>query len=105
MRFAHISDLHFGSFALSPLQFFSKRWLGNFNFLLRRKRKFDYRRLVQLRELFKEHQITHVLITGDLSVTARPSEFWQGNNFVELLKEAGLEVFVVPGNHDHYTKA
>ncbi len=104
MRLAHISDLHFGSFALSPFQFFSKRWLGNFNFLLTRKRQFAYNRLMALIELFKEEKITHVLITGDLSVTARNVEFSMGQRFVDLLNKEGFEVFTVPGNHDHYTR-
>lgn len=105
MRFAHISDLHFGSFALSPFQFFSKRWLGNFNYLFKRKKDFAYHRLNELIDLFKLQQVTHVIITGDLSVTSRAVEFSRAKAFVERLKEAGFEVFTIPGNHDHYTKS
>jgi len=104
MRFAHISDLHFGSFSLNPFQFFSKRFAGNFNYLLKRKKEFAYDRLIDLIDLFKEKGITHVIITGDLSVTARNLEFTMAKRFVDLLKKNGLSVFTIPGNHDHYTK-
>lgn len=104
MRLAHISDLHFGAFSLSPTQFFSKRWIGNFNFLFTRKKKFCYDRLLELITFFKEEGVTHVLITGDLSVTSRRVEFKMGDDFISLLKKEGLKVFVIPGNHDHYTR-
>jgi 3',5'-cyclic AMP phosphodiesterase CpdA len=104
MRFAHISDLHFGAVTLSPLQFFSKRWLGNLNFLLARKKRFHYERLYQLLDLFKKEEITHVIISGDLSVTARKKEFKRAQAFIEALKKEGLTVYTIPGNHDHYTR-
>jgi len=103
MRLAHLSDLHFGSFSLSPFQFCSKRWLGNFNFLLNRKKWFSYARLIDLIALFKEQQVTHVVITGDFTVTSRKIEYQMGQRFIELLKKEGIEVFTIPGNHDHYT--
>jgi len=105
MRFAHISDLHFGSFALSPLQFFSKRWLGNFNYLFNRKGDFSHARLAELINLFKAQDVTHVFITGDLSVTSRRVELKRAKRFIEKLKSAGLQVFTIPGNHDSYTKS
>ena len=104
LRFAHISDLHFGSFSLSPSQFFSKRWLGNFNYFFKRKRFFDYNRLIELIDLFKRCKITHVIITGDLSVTGLKREFQMGLRFLDLLKKEGLTPLIIPGNHDHYTK-
>lgn len=104
MRLAQISDLHFGSVALSPFQFFSKRWLGNFNYFLNRKKEFLHDRLSELIDFFKEHGITHVLITGDLSVTSRKKEFKLANRFIKLLQKEGFIVFSIPGNHDHYTK-
>jgi len=104
MRFAHISDLHFGSVTLSPFQFFSKRWAGNFNYLFLRKKHFCYDRLLELIDLFKEKGITHVFVTGDLTVTSRRKEFKQARRFFQMLKEEGISVFTIPGNHDHYTK-
>ena len=104
MRFAHISDLHFGSFSLSPFQFFSKRWVGNFNYLLTRRHLFSYNRLISLISLFKREKVTHILITGDFTVTGRKMEFKMGQRFVQLLEKEGFTVFTIPGNHDHYTK-
>lgn len=104
MRLAHISDLHFGSFSVNPLQFFSKRWIGNFNFLLNRKKAFDYNRLIELINHFKELEVTHVVITGDFTVTARSIEYQMGQRFVKLLEKEGMQVFTIPGNHDHYTQ-
>ncbi|NGX40107.1 MAG: 3',5'-cyclic adenosine monophosphate phosphodiesterase CpdA [Chlamydiae bacterium] len=103
-RFAHISDLHFGSFSLSPLQFFSKRFVGNFNFLLNRRKAFAYNRLIDLIDLFKKEGVTHIFITGDFSVTSRKIEFSMGKNYLDLLRKEGFTLFTVPGNHDHYTK-
>lgn len=104
MRIAHISDLHFGSVAIGPLQFFSKRWLGNFNFFFKRKKEFLYGRLIDLIAFFKAEGVTHVVITGDLSVTSRKKEFKMAKRYINLLKKEGFIVFTIPGNHDHYTK-
>ena len=105
MRLAHISDLHFGVVSLNPLQFFSKRCLGNLNFLFNRKKKFSYDRLIELIDLFKKEKISHVVVTGDLSVTSRKAEFKMGQRFAQLLKSEGITLLIVPGNHDHYTRA
>lgn len=104
MRFAQISDLHFGSVTLNPFQFFSKRWLGNSNYFFKRKKEFNYDRLIELIAFFKKNRVTHVVITGDLSVTSRKKEFKKAKKFVQLLKDEGFTVFTIPGNHDHYTK-
>lgn len=104
MRLAHISDLHFGSVTLSPAQFFSKRWLGNFNYLFKRKKEFHYNRLIELIDFLESEGVTHVVITGDLSVTSRNREFKMAKRYLDLLKERGMTVFTLPGNHDHYTR-
>ncbi len=104
MRIAHISDLHFGSICWSPLQFLSKRWTGNLNFVFKRKKNFHYNRLIELIDLFKQQNVTHVFITGDLSVTSRRKEFKMARRYIDLLKNEGFAVFTIPGNHDQYTK-
>lgn len=104
LRFAHISDLHFPYLSLSPLQFFSKRWLGNLNYLLQRRQTFDHKeRLPKLLSFFKEQGVTHVIISGDLSITSHPEEFKQAASFVHDLQHSGLTTIAIPGNHDHYT--
>lgn len=105
MRLAHISDLHFACPNLSPIQLLSKRWLGNLNFALKRRNLFDYtERLPALLDLFKREKITHVAISGDLSITSHPKEFKQAAAFIQALQKEGYKTFTIPGNHDHYTK-
>ena len=102
LRFAHISDLHFACPPFGPLQFFSKRWLGNLNYLFNRKNDFVHERLPQLIELFKAQGVTHVIISGDFSITSRRRELRMGKQFVKSLEDAGFKIFTIPGNHDHY---
>lgn len=103
-QFAHLSDLHFSKISFHPAQFLSKRWVGNFNFLLSRRGLFSQESLLQLPAVFRERGVDKVLITGDLSSTSQPVEFALAKEFVDLLKKEGFEVFVIPGNHDQYTK-
>lgn len=104
IKLAHISDLHFSTPHYNPTQFFSKRWLGNLNLILFRKKRFIFDRLPSLLTLFQEKKIGHVLITGDFSTTSLKKEFILAQKFVKSLKDAGLQVITLPGNHDHYTK-
>ncbi len=104
-RIAHLSDLHFGKVTLNPLQFFSKRWLGNFNLFFVRKSRFFSEQLNTLPALFKELGVDHIIISGDLTTTSRHKEFMLALDFISRLKEeTQKEVTVVPGNHDHYTQ-
>ncbi len=104
IKIAHISDLHFAHPSYSPLQFFSKRWLGNINLIFSRKRQFAPENLLALIPLFQEQGVTHVLITGDLTTTSLEKEFELAADCVKAFERAGFTVFVLPGNHDHYTK-
>jgi 3',5'-cyclic AMP phosphodiesterase CpdA len=103
-RFAHISDLHFAKPTWSPSQFFSKRWLGNLNLLFSRQLDYTSENLYPLIDTFTHEKITHVIITGDVSTTSTPAEFNLGKDFVSKLQQANFTVFILPGNHDHYTK-
>lgn len=104
MRIAHISDLHFSKLSFNPLQFFSKRWLGNLNLLFFRRKEFDAKRLNSLPSLFKSLDVDLVVISGDLSTTSRKSEFLKAKEFVEKIEAQGIQVVTLPGNHDQYTK-
>jgi Predicted phosphohydrolases len=105
VKIAHISDLHFSCPTIGLSQFFSKRWIGNLNFFFSRKKMHLVERLSVLPHLFKEQGVTHVIISGDVSTTSQKREFREAASFAATLSAAGMEVFVVPGNHDHYTKA
>lgn len=54
--------------------------------------------------LFKEKGVTHVILSGDLTTTSSKAEYRIAKRFVSLLEREGMEVFAIPGNHDHYTK-
>lgn len=104
LRIAHISDLHFGYFSLSPLQFLSKRFVGNIHFGLSRWREFAPKRLFHLfAKTLVSQNVDLVVITGDLTTTTHPKELGHALDFFHELEEADLCVLALPGNHDHYT--
>ncbi len=103
-RFAHISDLHFFKLQWNPLQFFSKRWLGNLNLLFHRKNALVPDGLTTLFPVFHEKKVDAVLITGDLTTTTHEDELLLAKRFVDCLKAENFKVFTLPGNHDQYTK-
>lgn len=105
LRIAHLSDLHFAKPSWNPSQFFSKRWLGNLNVWFSRKHAFDPEQLTTLIPLLHKKKITTVLISGDVSSTSCPNEFALAQDFVRVLSQERFSVFVVPGNHDQYTKS
>ncbi len=104
LRLAHISDLHFVKRDLTLLHLFSKRLLGNINFFFGRERAFAHERLDLLPDILKSQKITHLLITGDFTVTSSPAELKKAQAFVQQFRDRGIEVFCIPGNHDQYTR-
>ncbi|MES2200055.1 MAG: metallophosphoesterase [Chlamydiota bacterium] len=102
--FAHLSDLHFFHMSWGLGQFFSKRWIGNGNFILRRKREFNYKLLEGLSSILVEEKVPFALISGDVSCTSSEKEFAKAKTFIESLQNHGIETLTLPGNHDKYTK-
>ncbi len=103
-RIAHISDLHFAEPTLSPLQFFSKRWVGNLYQMFSRSKYLDSSQLEKLVDQFIALKIDYVFITGDLTTTSRIQELRHAADFAAKLQSQGLRVIAIPGNHDHYTR-
>lgn len=103
-RFAHISDLHFSKTTKNISQFFSKRWVGNLNLILRRRKSFHHDILDSLIALLQKEQIQTLLISGDLTSTSLESEFEKASVFVKKTESLGIKVILLPGNHDSYTK-
>jgi 3',5'-cyclic AMP phosphodiesterase CpdA len=105
LRIAHLSDPHFSRISYHPRQFLSKRWIGNFNLMFFRQHRYQTEHLLHLPELVDSLKVEAVFITGDFSATSLDEEFSEGKKFASDFKEKGLCTFVVPGNHDCYTKA
>jgi 3',5'-cyclic AMP phosphodiesterase CpdA len=100
MRIAQISDFHFTHLTWNPLRLFSKRFLGNLNWLFFRKGHFSEKLLEPLPSFFQELGVDLVLVGGDLSTTSLAEEFQKGALF---LKQLNLPWIAIPGNHDKYT--
>jgi 3',5'-cyclic AMP phosphodiesterase CpdA len=103
-KLAHLSDLHFSKIGFSLKSLFTKESIGNLNLLLHRKniyRPVDEKTLI---ETFKQQQITHVIISGDVSTTSSEKEFIKAQEFIRALEKEKFPVFLIPGNHDNYTK-
>lgn len=101
MLLAHLSDAHFSTVTYNPSQFLSKRWLGNFNLALFRRHAYQTTHLPHLPELLNSLGVEHVFFTGDFTQTALDEEFAKSKKFLEHFSQ---RVFVLPGNHDVYTK-
>jgi 3',5'-cyclic AMP phosphodiesterase CpdA len=104
MKIAHISDIHFFASSLGFRDFFSNKWIGHFNAKFRRKNFFITKYLdLFLSSLIKEN-VDILIITGDFTTTSDGEEFLLAKEFIEKIKNAGIKVFSLPGNHDNYTK-
>ena len=93
----------FSKVTFSPLQFFSKRWVGNVNLLFSRGKKHNVSQLDSLSRILVEQEVDILCITGDLSTTGRHVEFCMACTWLETLRSQGIKTIVLPGNHDHYT--
>jgi 3',5'-cyclic AMP phosphodiesterase CpdA len=100
MRIAQISDFHFTHITWNPFRLFSKRILGNLNWLLSRRNAFSADQLDSLPELFRSLNVDLVLLGGDFTTTALPEEFETSARFVRKITQPWI---AIPGNHDHYT--
>jgi 3',5'-cyclic AMP phosphodiesterase CpdA len=102
-KIAHISDLHFSKISFNPSIFFSKRFIGILNLIFNRNKSYTQKILHQLPKLFDSLEIKHVFITGDLTSTSMIKEFQAAKNFINQFDKK-INLFIIPGNHDHYTK-
>jgi 3',5'-cyclic AMP phosphodiesterase CpdA len=103
-KLAHLSDLHFSKIGFSLKSLFTKESIGNLNLLLHRKNTYRPLDAAGLIQTLKQELISHVVITGDLSTTSSEKEFIQAKQLISLLEQEKFPVFVIPGNHDNYTK-
>lgn len=103
LRIAHLSDIHVWRYTSNPSRLFSKRALGILELLRGRASKFRLERLDDVVARVRSIEPDHVLITGDLTTTALPTEFRAARaELAELLSDPARAT-VLPGNHDRYT--
>jgi len=103
IKIAHISDLHFHSISMNPFQIFSKRFLGTLNAVYNRK-EMDPSLYLPLIDQLEAEETTHIIISGDVSTTSHPREFAMAKAAIDEMESRGMKVFVIPGNHDTYTR-
>lgn len=100
LRVAQISDLHFTKMTWNPLNLFSKRILGNLNWLFARKGYFSLEQLEAIPSFLQSLNIDRILLAGDFTTTSLASEFEMAASFAKQLPSPWI---AVPGNHDRYT--
>ncbi|HEU64298.1 MAG TPA: hypothetical protein ENH96_02775 [Chlamydiae bacterium] len=98
---AHLSDLHFSNISIFPLSL--KRFIGTTNLLITRKRSYIDTHLFKLPDLLKSLNVNNIFITGDLSSTSLKKEFEKAKKFIDSFDE-NMKFFIIPGNHDTYTR-
>jgi 3',5'-cyclic AMP phosphodiesterase CpdA len=104
LRIAHLSDIHVWRFAWNPARLFGKRAVGIVELMTGRARRFRLERLQDVVHKVQSLEPDHILITGDLTTTALPSEFRAARTELAPLLRDPARVTIVPGNHDRYTR-
>lgn len=102
LTFAQLSDPHLSS--LSDVRWWqlgNKRLLGYLSWLKRRRHIHDSGVLAALQRDLERSHPDHIVVTGDLTHIAMPTEFLLAKQWLESLGDA-RDVTVIPGNHDAY---
>ena len=102
-RILHIADLHFWRVVTNPLRLLNKRFLGNLNVLIRRRREFPMGRAESFIPGLTSTGIPTAVLTGDFTSTSTEEEFRLARRFVDALSRSGVTLRLLPGNHDVYT--
>lgn len=101
--FLHITDVHFWELVLNPFRLMNKRFIGNTNVFLKRRREFPMENAEPYSDYAASLGVKNVLVTGDLASTSTHLEFQLGKEWLQGLERRGLRPTVIPGNHDVYT--
>ncbi len=102
LKIAHLSDLHFSKVELNPFKLLSKRFIGIINLLVNRRKVYRENQLNQLPNLLKTLGLDYIFVSGDITSTSLKEEFERAKELLKSFDEKQL--FVLPGNHDKYTK-
>lgn len=99
MKILHISDLHFPTL-LNPLTLRRKSLVGYANFYLRRRKKHMQHKI--LVETIRNLDYDLLIISGDITNVSHPKEFEIAKEILSPILDH--RTFMIPGNHDRYTK-
>lgn len=102
MKIIHFSDPHAGGKAEDWMAYFDKRWVGVFNYRFRRRFRHDLGKLQKAVDYILATRPEVAVCTGDLTSTGQPGEFDEVKEILTPLRESGIPVLYVPGNHDCY---
>ena len=103
MKIIHISDLHILEIKATPLDFLNKRIIGGLNIYFNRKGEYLTENVEKLFNDINKQKFDHIIITGDFTNLALPSEFKKAKELLEMLGDHS-KISIVPGNHDSYTR-
>ena len=92
MRIGHVSDLHLSDRGRYPRN----------GYLPRDCDKHSFRLAQRILEKLEEAQVDHLVVTGDLTLTAESVEFERAAKLLRKWADSG-KLTVVPGNHDVWT--
>lgn len=92
IRLGHISDLHLADRARYPRNGFTAKDCE----------KHSVRLLKGILEALREAAVDHLVVTGDLTLSAEPPEFERAADLLRPWADAG-KLTVIPGNHDVWT--
>lgn len=99
---AHLSDLHLGPLPKLRLhQLINKRLTGVLNWHRQRGDSQSMDMLERLCAHLKQHNPSHIAVTGDITNLGLKSEFERARSFLQRLGPSE-NVSFVPGNHDAY---
>ncbi len=104
MKIVHLSDIHVWRYTWDLRHLLGRRALGMIELLMGRARRFQLDRLAAVVDRVTGLKPDHILITGDLTTTALPSEFREVARLLGPLLTDPARVSVIPGNHDRATE-
>ena len=104
MKIVHFSDPHAGGPAEDWMAYLDKRWVGVFNYRFRRRFRHDLKLLERAVEYILDVRPDVAVCTGDLTSTGQPGEFEKSLAILKPLKESGIPLIYMPGNHDCYVR-
>ena len=105
IKIAHFSDIHIFSLPKKNIKLIGKRFLGTVNFLLKRTRQIDYKKIDTFIKYIEKKQYDIVIFTGDATTISTAEEFRIAYRYLErIIKNKNIEFLAIPGNHDTYTK-